>query len=111
MEKEEDFLFDEIEYDQIIEGIRTRLPQELKERFSDDELTYFIDVMDEYYVESGILEEQPDEEGYVNVDLEEITRYVVKEAKKDGIGEFDPEDIFLIVQAESDFEESQIPEE
>lgn len=47
---------------------------------------YFLDLIDEYYSESGILDAQPDEDGYVNIDLEEVVAYIVKEAKKDEIG-------------------------
>ena len=56
--------------------------QELKEKFSDDELYYFLDLIDEYYSESGILDAQPDEDGYVNIDLEEVVAYIVKEDKR-----------------------------
>ena len=34
------------------------------------------------------LDAQPDEDGYVNIDLEEVVAYIVKEAKKDEIGEY-----------------------
>lgn len=43
---------------------------------------YFLDLIDEYYSESGILDAQPDEDGYVNIDLEEVVAYIVKEAKR-----------------------------
>ena len=56
---------------------------------------YFIDLIDEYYSESGILDAQPDEDGYVNIDLDEVVAYIVKEAKSDGQGEYDPEEILL----------------
>ena len=51
---------------------------------------YFLDLIDEYYSESGILDAQPDEDGYVDIDLEEVVAYIVKEAKKDEMGEYDP---------------------
>ena len=50
------------------------LPQELKEKFSDDEFYYFLDLIDEYYSESGILDVQPDGDGYIEVDLGKIRR-------------------------------------
>ena len=57
--------------------------------------TIFSDLIDEYYSESGILDAQPDNDGYVNIDLEEVVAYIVKEAKKDEMGEYDPEEILL----------------
>ena len=79
------------------------LPQELKEKFEDDELYYFLDLIDEYYSESGILDAQPDNDGYVNIDLEEVVAYIVKEAKKDDMGEYDPEEILFVVQGEMEY--------
>ena len=55
------------------------------------------------YSESGILDAQPDEEGYVNIDLEQVVDYIVKEAKKDEMGEFDPEEILFVVQGEMEY--------
>ena len=83
---EDDFLLADADDEKTIEFIKNYLPQELKEKFSDDELYYFLDLIDEYYSESGILDAQPDEDGYVNIDLEEVVAYIVKEAKKDEMG-------------------------
>ena len=91
---EDDFLLADADDEKTIEYIKNYLPQELKEKFTDDELYYFLDLIDEYYSESGILDAQPDEEGYVNI---------VKEAKKDEMGEFDPEEILFVVQGEMEY--------
>ncbi|WP_420186522.1 hypothetical protein M1B74_06995 [Bacteroides pyogenes] len=103
---EDDFLLADADDEKTIEFIRNYLPQELKERFSDDELYYFIDLIDEYYSESGILDVQPDKDGYVEVDLEAIVAYVMEEARKDGMGQYDPEDILFVVQGEMEYAES-----
>ena len=97
---EDEFLFEDVDDEKTIEYIRNYLPQELKEKFSDDELYYFLDLIDEYYSESGILDAQPDADGYVEIDLDAIVEYIVKEAKKDEMGEFDPEEILFVVQNE-----------
>ena len=57
---EDDFLKDDLDDEKTIEYIKNYLPQELKEKFSDDEFYYFLDLIDEYYSESGILDAQPD---------------------------------------------------
>ena len=64
---EDDFLLNDADDEKTIEFIRNYLPQELKEKFSEDELYYFLDLIDEYYSESGILDVQPDADGYVAV--------------------------------------------
>lgn len=103
MGQADDFLLDDTDDEKAIEFIKNYLPQELKDKFTDDEFYYFLDVMDEYYAESGILDAEPDEEGYVNLDLEEVAAFVVKEAKKDDIGDYDPEEILFIVQGEMEY--------
>lgn len=102
----DEFLQDDLDDEKTIEFIKNYLPQDLKDRFSDDELYYFLDVIDEYYVESGILDAQPDEDGYINIDLEKIVDYIIKEARKDEMGEFDPEELLFVVQGEMEYTDS-----
>lgn len=102
----DEFLQDDLDDEKTIEFIKNYLPQDLKDRFSDDELYYFLDVIDEYYVESGILDGQPDEDGYIDIDLEKIVDYIIKEARKDEMGEFDPEELLFVVQGEMEYTDS-----
>ena len=103
---EEDFLLADADDEKTIEFIKNYLPQELKEKFSDDELYYFLDLIDEDYSESGILDVEPDEEGCVEVDLGQIVDYIIKEAHKDEMGDYDPEEILFVVQGELEYTES-----
>ena len=103
---EDDFLKDDLDDEKTIEYIKNYLPQELKEKFSDDEFYYFLDLIDEYYSESGILDVEPDEEGCVEEDLGQIVDYIVKEAHKDEMGDNDPEEILFVVQGELEYTES-----
>ncbi|WP_350002860.1 hypothetical protein, partial [Phocaeicola dorei] len=64
---------------------------------------YILDVIVDYYTSSGCLDVQPDEEGYINIDQDEIVNYIVKEAKKDGMGPYDPNDVFFVVQGEMEY--------
>ena len=100
---EDDFLLIDADDEKTIEFIRNYLPQELKDKFSEDELYYFLDLIDEYYSESGILDAQPDADGYVDIDLEQVVEYIVQEAKKDEVGEYDPEEILFVVQGEMEY--------
>ena len=102
----DEFLQDDLDDEKTIEFIKNYLPQDLKDRFSDDELYYCLDVIDEYYVESGILDAQPDEDGYIDIDLEKIVDYIIKEARKDEMGEFDPEELLFVVQGEMEYTDS-----
>ncbi|MBO4985759.1 MAG: hypothetical protein J6C87_09035 [Bacteroides sp.] len=106
MALEDDFLLDDVDDEKTIEFIKNYLPQDLKEKFSDDELYYFLDLIDEYYVESGVLEAQPDADGCVEIDLEKVVDFIIKEARKDKMGEYDPEEILFVVQGEMEYTES-----
>jgi hypothetical protein len=103
MELEDDFLLNDVDDEKAIEYIKNYLPQELKEKFDDDTLYYFLDLIGEYYAESGILDVEPDEEGYINIDLEEVADYIVEEAWEDEMGKYDPEEILFVVQGEMEY--------
>ena len=99
----DEVLMDDLDDDKTVEFIRNFLPVELKEKFSDDDLYYIIDVIADYYFSSGLLDAKPDADGCVEIDTEKIVAYIVKEAKKDKIGDWLPEDIELVVQAEMEY--------
>lgn len=100
---EDDFLLEDADDEKTIEFIKNYLPQELKGKFSDDELYYFLDVMVDYYPTSGCLDAQPDADGYINIDQDEIVDYIIREAKKDEMGEYASEDILWVVQGEMEY--------
>jgi hypothetical protein len=49
---------------------------------------------------------QPDGDGYIEVDLGKIVDYIIKEAHKDEMGDYDPDEILFIVQGEMEYTES-----
>ena len=55
---------------------------------------------------SDIVDVEPDEEGCVEVDLGQIVDYIIKEAHKDEMGDYDPEEILFVVQGELEYTES-----
>lgn len=103
----EDELLQDAEDDRLtVEYIQNYLPQEQKELFSEEQLYYFLDVLVEYYANSGILDAQPDDDGYIDIDIDAISEHLAKQAKKDKVGEFSPEDIRWIVEGEMEYGES-----
>ena len=95
MGMEDDFLLEDEDDQKTIEFIKNYLPQDLKDKFTEDDLYYILDVIVDYYTSSGCLDVQPDED--------EIVNYIVKEAKKDGMGPYDPDDVFFVVQGEMEY--------
>ena len=88
--------------------IRNYIPQELKELLSDDDIVYFVDLIYDYYESRGYISEDEDlsDEEPIEVDEDELVDYVVRNAKKDGVGKFDPDQIRFIVQGELEYCES-----
>ena len=87
--------------------IRNYIPQELKERVSDDDIIYLVDLIYDFYESRGILgEDLGDDEGEFEFDDEELLEYVVKNAKKDEVGAFSKDEIRFIVQGEIAYSES-----
>lgn len=88
-----------------IEYIRNYLPQEMKEKYSDDDLYYILDVIIEYYTQNGVFDAAPDDEGYLEIDLDKAVDYILKKSKKEQMGDYMPEEVLLIVQADFDYNE------
>jgi hypothetical protein len=103
MEQEDDFLLEDEDDEKTIAFIKTYLPQELKDKFSEDDLYYMLDVIVDYYTTSGCLDAEPDKDGYISIDQDEIVDYIVKEAKKDGMGPYSPDDVLFVVQGEMEY--------
>ena len=88
--------------------IRNYIPQELKELLSDDDIVYFVDLIYDYYESRGYISDDEDlsDEEPIEVDEDELVDYVVRNAKKDGVGKFDPDQIRFTVQGELEYCES-----
>lgn len=100
---EEDLILDAEDDRLTVEYIQSYLPQDLKDKFTEEELYYFIDVIGEYYVD--LLEKHSGEED-IDIDVEEVAEYVARQAKKDKMGDFSPEDLRWVVDGELEYGES-----
>jgi hypothetical protein len=101
MNKDMDFLYDD---DEAVKFIKNYLPANLKTRFSSDDINYIIDLIYEYYDSKGFLE--GDDEKEIDINEDELTAFVVKNALTDEVGRFDAGEISLIVQGEMEYCES-----
>lgn len=99
-EQDDAFAYDE---DEAIRYIRNVLPQDIKEKYSDDDIMYITDVVYEFYEKKGLFNASADEE--VELDEDEIIDYALKCIHKDGM-KFDDDDVAFLVRGELDYEES-----
>lgn len=103
---EDELLRDAEDDRKAVAFIQNYLPQDLKEKFTEDELFYFLDVLVDYYTNSGILDSEPDEEGYIDLDIDQIAEYMVKQSKKDKMREYEADELRWIVEGEMEYVES-----
>ncbi|MFV0331191.1 MAG: hypothetical protein ACK5KL_15450 [Dysgonomonas sp.] len=99
---------DLIQYDEddAVKYIQNYLPQDIKGKYSNDEINYIIDIVYEFYEEKGFMDDDSEGEALVDIDEDEIVSYVLKNTKKDKINNFSAEDISFIIQGELAYCES-----
>mgnify|MGYP003295850820 FL=1 len=78
MSEKDDFIYDE---DESVAFIQNYLPQELKGKFSNDDINYIVDLIYEYYESKGFLSDEVDENSSIDIDEDELVQFVVKNAQ------------------------------
>ena len=91
---------------QEVEFIKNYLPADVKDKFDEEQLYYILDVICEYYFNKGVFDEEADDDTEIEIDLDDVAAYVVEKAKKEEMGDFDPEDIFFVIQGDFEFNDS-----
>ena len=97
---EQDELF---EYDDeaAVEFIHNYLPQELKEKFTEDTIYYILDLICEFYEQNDYLNEDDEEK-----EEKELVAFIVRESAKDKMGIFLPEEILFVLRAEAAYSDT-----
>lgn len=81
--------------------IKSYVGSEIADKYTEDDIFYVIDVIEEYF--ENEFKDEPDEEGFVDIDVEDIAKFITKRAKKEGMGPYDKEELMLLVNAELDY--------
>ncbi len=84
--------------------IKAYIGSEIADKYSEVDLYYVLDVLGEYFEHD--LKGEPDEDGYVEVDIAETAKYIMKRAKKEEMGPYDKDELALIINAELDYNEA-----
>lgn len=93
--------------DMAVSFIRSFLPDEIKDKYADDDILLVIDTIWDYYEAKGLTTlPANDEEDEEQVDIDDMAKYVAKEIKKDGMLTMDYADIKLLIQGELAYEET-----
>lgn len=104
MNIDEELLLDEQETRREMKFIREQLPIDMKDSYDDERLAWMLDAVAAYYYDSGVLESTDDE---VDIDMDEVAKYVCSLAEQDGLKPMDPQEIRLIAEADLDFQEQE----
>ena len=94
----DELLYDE---DDSVKFIQNYLPQELKGKFSNDDINYIVDLIYDFYESNGMPDDDGDDE--IEIAEEEAVTSVIKQAQNAGAGKSSPEDITFIVQGELEY--------
>jgi len=99
---DDEFLRDQEENRKELLFIRQQLPSDLKEKYSDEQLLWMMDAIADYFYDSGILETNSEE---VEVDMEQVSDYVCRQAKEAGQPELDASEVQFVVEADLEYQE------
>ena len=64
MSTQDDLIYDDVE---SMKFIKNYLPQELKEKFSDDDIYYIVDLIYDFYDSKGFMDESDDDDSVVEI--------------------------------------------
>lgn len=93
--------------DEAVDFIRDFLPNEIKNKYTDNDILMVIDIIWDYYESKGLTTlPSEDEEDEEEVDIDALTAYVTKEIKKDDEMIMDTADIKFIIQGELAYEKT-----
>ena len=102
---EEELLMDEEENRREIAFIRERLPMELKEKYTDEQLLWMLDAIVDYYAESGILDTDDEE---IEIDVDQVAEHLCEQAKAEGMDGMDTQEVRFVIEADLDFQEENV---
>ncbi len=92
--------------EQAVKFIRSFIPGNISDKYTDDEILLVIDIIWDYYESKGLLEVSADADEEDETDVEALSAYVGKELKKDGEVVMDGSDINQIVKGELAYEKT-----
>ena len=92
--------------EQAVKFIRSFIPGNISDKYTDDEILLVIDIIWDYYESKGLLEVSADADEEDETDVEALSAHVGKELKKDGEVVMDGSDINQIVKGELAYEKT-----
>lgn len=82
--------------------IQSYMGVENRELFTEEDIYYCLDVLLEHL---DTLSDKADEDGFIDINTEEIARHIQKKAKKEGMGPYELDALILLIDAELEYNE------
>lgn len=82
--------------------IQNYMGVENRDLFTEEDIYYCLDVLLEYL---DNLNENADDDGFIDIDTEEIAKHIQKKAKKEGMGPHELDALILLIDAELEYNE------
>ena len=82
--------------------IQNYMGVENRDLFTEEHIYYCLDVLLEYL---DNLNENADDDGFIDIDTEEIAKHIQKKAKKEGMGPYELDALILLIDAELEYNE------
>lgn len=92
--------------DEAVKFIRSYIPENISQKYDDDEILFVIDTIWDWYEKNGYLEINLDVTDEEELDISGLQKYVRREIAKDKEIMMDPDDVDSIVEGELKYEES-----
>lgn len=94
----------EFDDDEAIAFILKYIPQELKEKVTEDDIAYILDVIYDFYESNGLIEENSTEEA--SIDEDDMLLFVMKAIKKDKVVNLSEEEVQSLLEGEFEYGKS-----
>ncbi len=94
----------EFDDDEAIAFILKFIPQELKEKVTEDDIAYILDIIYDFYESNGLIDEDSTEEA--SIDEEDMLNFAMKAIKKDKVVNLSEDEVQILLNGEFEYGKS-----
>ncbi len=94
----------EFDDDEAIAFILKFIPKELKEKVTEDDIAYILDIIYDFYESNGLIDEDSTEEA--SIDEEDMLNFAMKAIKKDKVVNLSEDEVQILLNGEFEYGKS-----
>lgn len=96
----------EYDEDEAIKFIKAFVPQDIKNKYSDDDILIIIDIIFDYYEDKGLMDIEIDDEEEADISVPDLVGYVKNSLRKDSDNIIEMDDVMNLVLGELEYEKT-----